>query len=141
MPDVTLVLIRIFLEILRFRSVAQFFTDRTDLVEPLALVVAVIVSLEVLSQYLGSILVAYFGRYAVFDDEVIVEEVADELEYLFCTDEVFSRLLAVAAQIEYLLYIFLMTFQERQDLRSEFLSPSDEEGAEILCRDLHEHVL
>ena len=121
MAYVTLVLVRIFLEILRLCSIAQFFADRTDLVEPLALIVAVIVSLEVLSQYLGCIFIAYFGRYAVFDDEVIVEEVADEFEYLFCTDEVFSRLLAVTAQIAYLLYIFFMAFQERQDLRSELL--------------------
>ena len=103
-----------FFEILRLCSISQLCAYLSDLVEPLALIVAVIVSLEIFLQYQGSVFIADILRHLVFDPEIVVIEIAYEIENLLSIYQVFTRFVAAAAKIQYLCEIILPAPEQRQ---------------------------
>ena len=135
------VLIRVFLEILWLGCITHLSSYLAYLVEPLALIIAVIVAFQISSENFGSILIADIFRDSIFNSEVIIKEIADELKNLSPVYQILSWLVAAASEIQYLSNIFFVAFKERQYFRSEFPCPLSHEAAELCCRDFHKNIL
>lgn len=92
MTDVTLVLIRIFLEILWFDRIAECVSNLPDLAEPDFLIVLVVVGREILLDDRLYIVGGFLWE-VVFDLKQVVEEIADVLDDLLRVDlrDVFFR--------------------------------------------------
>ena len=127
MADVAFVFLGVLLVVLRLGSVAQVDSNLTDLVEPLALVVAMIVGIQIPAKDLLSVFIADFFRDGLFDPEVLIEEVADELEDLPCEDQVLTGFLAVTAQIQDLGQIVIVVLMLNIDIETEIIVLGDEE--------------
>ena len=140
MGDGAFVFVRMFLVILRFDGVAQVCRDGPDLLEPLGLVVAVVVGFKVTLQDLLGVFIADLFRDALFDHEVLVIEVADEVEDLLRVDQVFSWFCIVSADVEDLCQVFLVA-HGFGGLWFEFLCPVHHEVCQLFSRDLQEDIL
>ena len=111
MTDVAFVFLRMLLVILWLCSVSHIFCDGADLIEPLALIIALVIASQITLQDLCCISVADLFRDLIGDLKMSSEEIADKIKDLLCINQVFSRLVARSSQIQDLCDIFLNTLK------------------------------
>ena len=141
MTDVAFVFLRMLLVILWLCSVSHIFCDGADLIEPLALIIALVIASQITLQDLCCISVADLFRDLIGDHEIIIEEIADEIKDLLCINQVFSRFVARSSQIQDLCDIFFVPFKILQSLRLVFSYPFGHEFCKFGSRNAQEHVL